>query len=762
MDRRTLLGTIGTGVAASVAGCAESEADAVNVERPDELEDASGIDFQEDVSVSWIVDRFIEDDTAENPVVDTDVRFTAMVLTNLQSEEERLQTVNRLQWANFEVGGDHIMGPLFKPVSWALEPVKEMTEDFYEKFKVMKVVGVTEDDQEFFDKYGMVPFVWTFSEDDDHYYDSGTVAEFEGTVRFADPDEDHFAPGMGKDRFYVEVDASRPLDSRRTLTEDTPVGAETEFTGLQFVDDRTLTSYLTEVDYDFRHERPRPAGGSLVTHRGPLREKDFDVEYLVRDNYARMEATSQEIVVGDTVPLEQDETSDTETEGTGGTGGTLTNVAMVVDVSGSMSERDTRSGQSRLGVAKDSGKALVNFVETGNRLATVAFSTTATLVTPLQEVTDTNRGRLADDVDSLTSGGDTSIGAGLRVALEELQDARGQKSIVLLSDGKENTAPYVDEILPELKNFGVTVYTIGMGSEADRDLLERIARETGGDSEFAPDPENIRTFYQQFSISAQDRSTLAETEEDLEEGESVSTTATVDGTCEDAQFSLSYPGSTISLQVERPDGEVLREGPEVTNRVGETSEVWTVEDPPTGEWTVTATAEQLERPERASIKVSSDSEVDADLFVSDDLYEQTGMMRVEVKVTRGRERYTGGDVRLRAESRTLETEIRLRDDGGGPDPVPDDGIYTGYFHPPESGEYLFSLEVAGGEVSDLRREFQRELSVDETVEDPVRPYRERSAGGPLSDPGSLVAPAGLVAGGLAVLWGMLRMLSESE
>lgn len=36
----------------------------------------------------------------------------------------------------------------------------------------------------------------------------------------------------------------------------------------------------------------------------------------------------------------------------------------------------------------------------------------------------------------------------------------GSSRIFVLSDGKENVAPYSDEILPEIKKFGITVDTI--------------------------------------------------------------------------------------------------------------------------------------------------------------------------------------------------------------------------------------------------------------------------------------------------------------
>jgi len=230
--------------------------------------------------------------------------------------------------------------------------------------------------------------------------------------------------------------------------------------------------------------------------------------------------------------------------------------------------------------------------------------------------------------------------------------------------------------------------------------------------------------FQQFSISVQNRSQITSERVELTEGDTASGSATVDGSCDEVQFSLSYPGSEITLQPETPTGEPLSEGDGVIHRVGETSEIWTVEEPETGDWSFTMTGEQLSRPEVATTEVSADSPIDADLFINDFHYEQTGMFRVELKATNGEQRYTGGDVTLTATNGDETEEIALRDDRGGPDPVGNDGIYTGYFHPESTGEYTFSAAITGGEVADLQRDFTRRLRVDEVV-DPIRPYRER-------------------------------------
>jgi len=92
-----------------------------------------------------------------------------------------------------------------------------------------------------------------------------------------------------------------------------------------------------------------------------------------------------------------------------------------------------------------------------------------------------------------------------------------------------------------------------------------------------------------------------------------------------------------------------------------------------------------------------------------------------------------------------------RDDRGGPDPVGNDGIYTGYFHPKETGEYQFTAAISGGEVSGLQRDFTRQLSVTE-VTDPIQQEKAKKESSPsLLDQLMQYGPVGGVAAVAVVL-----------
>jgi VWFA-related protein len=64
-----------------------------------------------------------------------------------------------------------------------------------------------------------------------------------------------------------------------------------------------------------------------------------------------------------------------------------------------------------------------------------------------------------------------------------------------MTDGRDEnnpgTAPgsahMFDEILPLSRQVGATIYTVGLGTKLDRDTLEKLANETGGQSYFASD-----------------------------------------------------------------------------------------------------------------------------------------------------------------------------------------------------------------------------------------------------------------------------------
>jgi hypothetical protein len=166
-------------------------------------------------------------------------------------------------------------------------------------------------------------------------------------------------------------------------------------------------------------------------------------------------------------------------------------VMLVVDRSGSMSS-DDGSGRTKMEAARDAVSLFVQLVKagTGNRAGLVSFSTDATSPVdfPLAAVTAGTQTALVGGppfsgglVGALAAGGATSIGAGLKAAQAQISaPGANPRSILLLTDGLQNTAPMIADVDGLLA--GITVHAIGLGSESNLDgaLLTSLTEAHGG------------------------------------------------------------------------------------------------------------------------------------------------------------------------------------------------------------------------------------------------------------------------------------------
>lgn len=165
-------------------------------------------------------------------------------------------------------------------------------------------------------------------------------------------------------------------------------------------------------------------------------------------------------------------------------------------------------------------------------------------------------------IDSLTSRGTTSIGGGLQRGQEQLS-TRGQANhpwaIVLLSDGLENTAPYVRDVLPAIRASKTTVHTVGLGSDADEALMLDIAAQTGGTYNFAPTPQELAGIYNTIAGAVANRQTLLTATGVAQQGMIDQKDVVIDSTVSGATFSLSWTNSssTIDLVLRKPNGQII-------------------------------------------------------------------------------------------------------------------------------------------------------------------------------------------------------------
>ncbi|XP_070539523.1 calcium-activated chloride channel regulator 1-like [Ptychodera flava] len=172
---------------------------------------------------------------------------------------------------------------------------------------------------------------------------------------------------------------------------------------------------------------------------------------------------------------------------------------LVLDISGSMAS---------YGRIYRLEQAVVNYinndVQDGEYLGMVVFNSTAAVKSLLVEMNDEQRESMLllvpgpGDVD-----GATSIGAGLLQGIEVLEQ-NGQNPnggiLLVVTDGEENTSPFIDDVLSEIQEKLITVDTIAIESEASI-KLENLSSTTCGMSFFYSEGSNA--LKEAFSTSAQ-------------------------------------------------------------------------------------------------------------------------------------------------------------------------------------------------------------------------------------------------------------------
>lgn len=185
---------------------------------------------------------------------------------------------------------------------------------------------------------------------------------------------------------------------------------------------------------------------------------------------------------------------------------------LVIDLSGSMRERDYRSGLSLIDRLEAVKMVLAEFVKSRkqDRIGVVAFGTSAFLQSPLtmdhQLVTE-----LLNLLEIGMAGEGTAIGDGLGVALKGLRDIKSaSKAIVLLTDGANNSGTVSPLQAAAIgQKMGIKIHTVGMGApvdmrrtslfkqggEYDEKTLKEIAEKTGGVFFNATDLADLKKVY---------------------------------------------------------------------------------------------------------------------------------------------------------------------------------------------------------------------------------------------------------------------------
>lgn len=165
-------------------------------------------------------------------------------------------------------------------------------------------------------------------------------------------------------------------------------------------------------------------------------------------------------------------------------------IIMLIDRSGSMKEGFGWEG--KMLAARRAAEELVKQLQPNDMVGIITFDVNHHVLVPLGPV-EGNREAIIDRIRSIYAGGGTIIAGALAEALREMQMAQGRaKHVILLTDGK--TSDMIGQgvvayrrLIAALAQNGVTVSTIGIGSDADSEFLKSVAMGTGGDYYYVKD-----------------------------------------------------------------------------------------------------------------------------------------------------------------------------------------------------------------------------------------------------------------------------------
>lgn len=154
------------------------------------------------------------------------------------------------------------------------------------------------------------------------------------------------------------------------------------------------------------------------------------------------------------------------------------NLVFLIDVSGSM------WGPTRLDLVKSSLKLLVNNLRDKDKVAIVVYAGNASV--KLESTPGSDKQKIRDAIDELTSGGSTAGGAGIQLAYKVAKQnflPKGNNRIILCSDGDFNvgvsSVEGLEQLIERERKSGVFLSVLGYGMGNYKDNKGQVLAEKG-------------------------------------------------------------------------------------------------------------------------------------------------------------------------------------------------------------------------------------------------------------------------------------------
>jgi VWFA-related protein len=166
-------------------------------------------------------------------------------------------------------------------------------------------------------------------------------------------------------------------------------------------------------------------------------------------------------------------------------------IVLTLDESGSM--------RRAVDAVKAAARDFVQSLQPTDPLALITFADKALFAHDLSTVREWSY----DAIDKYQALGGTALYDALYNSVMRLKALKGRRAVVIMTDGRDEnnpgTAPgsvhTLDDVMTRVKEVDAAIYTIGLGPNVDRQLLEKLADVSGGRAYFPEDASQLKAEY---------------------------------------------------------------------------------------------------------------------------------------------------------------------------------------------------------------------------------------------------------------------------
>ncbi|MCQ8117196.1 VWA domain-containing protein [Methylomonas rosea] len=262
-------------------------------------------------------------------------------------------------------------------------------------------------------------------------------------------------------------------------------------------------------------------------------------------------------------------------------------IQVLIDVSGSMKQNDPDN------LRIEASRLLVNLLPDGAKAAFWLFAEKTTPLSAADTVNSAWKQQASKATANIHSRGlYTHIEDAIQTVLSQGFSGSGKKHLILLTDGfvdiskdimqsADSRERILSEWIPKLQQQNINVQTIALSEQADKELLEKLAFETGGWAETAQSAEQLQRVFLKMAQKAAPKETLPLTDNKFK----------VDSGIHEFSVLVFKKPHAAPTQLVAPDGKSMSKQSMVANVSWLESQAYdliTVKQPLIGEWRLVA------------------------------------------------------------------------------------------------------------------------------------------------------------------------------